>query len=79
MRGCSRRLAGDVGVHVDAPEGESSKWVTFQTLRLLDCPGLHPVLSLITLRAGPDRLDHVCAWPNLPLIHAGNTEHPIDW
>ncbi len=30
------RLSGDVWVHVDAPAGESSKWVTFQALRVLD-------------------------------------------
>ncbi|PAK93480.1 Uncharacterised protein [Brevibacterium casei] len=30
------RLAGDVWVHVDAPTGEPSKWVTAQALRVLD-------------------------------------------
>lgn len=30
------RLDGEVWFHVDAPSGESSKWVTFQALRVLD-------------------------------------------
>ena len=30
------RLAGDVWVHVDAPTGEPSKWVTAQAMRVLD-------------------------------------------
>lgn len=31
-----RRLAGDVWFHQDVPEGEPSKWVTFQAARVLD-------------------------------------------
>ncbi len=30
------RLAGEVWVHVDAPSGEPSKWVTLQASRVLD-------------------------------------------